>query len=343
MDKIQVVVMGRNYSSLLGMIRAVGVSDCEITLVKTISKTSKKNGLKSFFKNFFIGKPLETQSKYVKKILYAIEPDRESLINVLLNEFFDTKNKVILLPTDDFTASTIDLYQDKLQDKFLFPNILNTKEKIVELMDKDIQKEIAYKNGLNVAKGYVINSNKGKYLLPDDLVYPVFTKPQTSFKGNKDYMKKCEDENELRKFLNDIFEYKECPILVEQYIEIEKEYAILGCSYNKKIVMPAIIEMIKSGSGSHKGVTMVGKVLPLDIESELYKKLELFMKSLDFNGLFDIDLYQSNSRVYFNELNLRFGASGYAITQSGVNLPEIFIKNLYQTLNKVKTKIIQSS
>ena len=143
-------------------------------------------------------------------------------------------------------------------------------------------------------------------------------------------MRKCNNESELRDILNQIAEKTDCEILVEQFIEIEKEYAILGYCNNNKVVMPGIIEMLESGTGAHKGVTLKGKVKRFSQDDILYEKLSNFMSSLNFHGLFDIDLYESNGKIYFNELNLRFGASGFAITSSGCNLPKMLVDALWK-------------
>ena len=60
----------------------------------------------------------------------------------------------------------------------------------------------------------------------------------------------------------------------------------------------------------------------------MFEKIEKFIGALGFIGLFDIDLYECHGTVYFNELNVRQGASGYAITRAGVNLPAMLINTL---------------
>lgn len=347
MSKQQVVILGRNYVSLLGMIRSVGVdNNYDVILVKSVKQIQQKNNLKSIIKKIVFNKAIDEASKYVKKCLYTIEPDREMLINLLLEEFRESEDKVILIPTDDFTASTIDLYQDKLSEKFLFPNILNQKGEVVKIMNKGIQKQLATQSGLNVAKGYIINYSEEKYEIPDGIIYPVFTKPQVSFKGDKTLMKKCNTEEELKKLLNYATQEYKCPILIEQYIEIEKEYGILGCSYNNDVILPGIIKKLESGNGEHKGVTLFGETISFEGNEELYEGIKKFIKELKFNGLFDIDVYESNKVLYFNELNLRFGAAGYAITKAGVNLPQIFIKKLLGKdniqLNQISNKFFVS-
>lgn len=323
-NKIQAVVLGRNWSSLLGMIRAAGQAGCDVTVVRTVRKIPQKGGIKGVLR----GAPIESASKYVKKYLYAIEPDREGLIELLLREFKAVPDKVVLLPTDDFTASTIDIFQEQLRGRFSFPNIDNKPGAVVELMDKNIQKELARSAGLAVAEGWSVSIKDGVYQIPNDIQYPCFTKPQISFMGNKRFMKKCSSYEELKEIADEVQKTFACPILVEQFVEIEKEYAILGFCDGKRVIMPGIIQLELSGHGSHKGVTLFGNVFPVNGFEKLLEMLTNFMLMSSFTGLFDVDVYKSGDRLYFNELNLRFGASGYAITSRGVSLPAYLINYL---------------
>lgn len=334
MEKNCIVIIGRNYTSLLGMIRAVSVLNYDIAVIKIGPKISKN--IKYYIKRILFGKPIESYSKYISSYEYSIEPDREDLYKKIIKFNKEQYNNVILIPTDDYAASTLDIYLDKFPNKFLMQNINNKPGKIIEIMDKNIQKEKARKKNLNVANSWIIKKINKEYEIPKEIEFPIFTKPLISFEGSKRIMKKCNSMEELTKLLSEIPSNLNCSVLAEEFIEIEKEYAILGCSYDGEIIMPGIIQMKKSGNGSHKGVTLEGEVNSFDSESKLYKDLEKYLKSLKFNGLFDIDLYENNGNIYFNELNLRFGASGYSITKSGVNLPEIFIKRM---LNKKTKKI----
>ena len=55
------------------------------------------------------------------------------------------------------------------------------------------------------------------------------------------------------------------------------------------------------------------------------EKIRTFMRSTGYNGLFDIDLVETeDGRIYFLEVNLRYGASGYVVTCEGINLPGMF-------------------
>lgn len=308
----RIVVIGRNYTSRLGMVRALGKCGYEINVINTTRKSVKE---------------IDANSKFVSKYLYSPEPDRKNLIDII-KSFAIANEPVVLIPVDDYAASVIDDNIDLLNDGFLFPNVDMKPGEVNKVMDKEQQKQLAKEAGLNVAEGWVVDIKDHKYELPENIIYPCFPKPQISFKGNKQCMRKCVDEKDLRSVLDDVAAKLDCPILVEQYVEIEKEYGVLGVSIGGLAKTPGIIEKKMIGDGAHKGVTKVGVVTPLNKDAELSKGIHKLILSTKLTGLFDIDLYENNGEIYFNELNLRFGAFGYSIFCAGVNLPEFFVKNL---------------
>lgn len=312
MDKKTVVVIGRNYTSRLGMIRAAGMAGYDVIVIKTEKKNNK------------IENQIDVKSKYVKAFYWVPQPDRNGLVTLLLNTIKKDNEKMVLLPTDDYSASTLDMNYDKLSEFFLIPNIEGKQGKLLYYMDKNLQKEIAEKRGLSVAKGWTSNYIDTAYEIPADIVFPCFVKPQISIAGSKAMMKKCNTYEELRSSLECCAQTSKEPILIEEFLEIEKEYAILGyCNYDF-VVMPALLEMITN----HLGVIAQGRILPIENYNSLIESLIDFMKQFNFHGLFDIDLIEANGKIYFNELNLRFGASGYAVALMGVNLPEMLIYDL---------------
>ena len=314
---MQVVVLGRNYSSLLGMIRAVGQAGYMVTVIRTVNKIPAKMSIKKLVK----GAPIESKSKYVKKYLYAIEPDGKGMIEMIKKEFNEVEEKIVLLPTDDFVAAAIDLHQKLLDQKFLFPHIEHRPGAVVELMDKEFQKKVASEVGLKVVKGWTVKIKNGKYQIPEEIEYP-------SFMGDKQCMKRCDNVIELENVIAEVADKADCPILIEKYIEIEHEYAILGYTDGKTVVLPGVIELLQSGSGAHRGVTLLGELKAFDGIEPLKQQLQHLIETLHFIGLFDIDVYRAKGNFYFNELNMRFGASGYAITKAGINLPEMLIHKL---------------
>lgn len=316
------VVIGRNYTSRLGMIRAAGMAGCDVVDIATVRR------IPSGLKDRIMGntKPVDSHSKYVKRLLFSIEPDREALIDLLLKECMAGGEKVILLPVDDFAASTIDLFQERLEPHFLYPHIEHKPGEIFRLMDKGVQKQLAREAGLPVANGWAIEIHDGRYRIPTDITYPCFPKPEISVQGDKQIMKKCSTEAELRGVLDAVAAATDdCPVLVEEYIELQKEYGILGFCDQGKVTIPGIVEKKRIGNGKHKGVTMTGLYSPLEAFGSLGEKLSGFMSKVSLTGLFDIDLYEKDGVIFFNELNLRLGAFGYAAVCAGFNLPGCFI------------------
>ena len=140
-------------------------------------------------------------------------------------------------------------------------------------------------------------------------------------------LRKCNSESELIDHLNSLSRYKNIDFLIEDYKEIEKEFAVLGFSDGENVIIPGILEILRLAHGSHYGVAIQGKVYPVTGEHEkLVGLFKEYVLSIGFVGIFDIDYFKSGDVFYFGELNLRFGGSGYAYTKMGVNLPKMFVR-----------------
>ncbi len=313
LENVTAVVMGRNYTSRLGMIRAAGEAGCRVAVVRTDVHDEKP----------------DAKSRYVTSYDTVKESDGEGLVRLLIEKFGNCEGPVVLLPTDDFTASVTDRYQEKFPGSFLYPNIGKKAGEIVRCMDKALQKRIAAESGIGVAKSWVCRYENGAYEVPEEIEYPCFVKPETSYLGSKMIMRRCDSREELTAHLakwvkNHAGDSRNTDVLAEEFISIEKEYALLGFCDGDRVLIPGIIEMLSD----HRGVTASGIIRPLDPQSDLARKLSDMMSRYGFTGLFDVDMYESRGKLYFCELNLRMGASGYAVTRSGVNLPAVFIRTV---------------
>ena len=319
----KVVIIGHGFTSRLAVIRSVAQIGCEVTVV--VMTQYKKDG-----KTLRTKKPIDCYSKYISHVFYCPASDEEALINLLLESCKDTQQKVVIIPDSDFSAATIDKYQERLKDFFLFPHIQHIPGAIATWMQKPNQKELAEKIGLNVAKGSIIDITNHQFVIPKEIDYPCFTKPLITKNGGKRLFRKCENETNLREALDYAGNLHEnIQILVEDYKHIDKEYAVVGFSDGKEVIIPGIIQMIVMSRGGHFGVACQGKITPTEGFNDLITKFKKLVLEIGFVGLFDIDFYESNGILYFCELNLRFGGSGYALTKMGVNLPGIMVKTFY--------------
>ena len=317
----KVVIIGHGFTSRLAVTRSVAQIGCEVTLIVM-------TGYRRFSKKLNTMKPIDGYSKYVSRILYCYSKDEEGLIKLLQNECTDTEQKVVIIPDSDFSAAVIDKNQERLREHFLFPHIHYTPGAIAEWMDKVKQKKLARKIGLNVANATIIDVQSGSYTIPLTIKYPCFSKPLATIKGGKRLLKKCDNEPELRGILEKACNIGVMHVLVEDFKKIDTEYAVLGFSDGRNVIIPGVIQILQMAHGGHYGVACQGKIMPITGFETIVEQFRQFILQIGYVGLFDIDFYKSGGILYFGELNLRFGGSGYAVTAMGVNLPAMLVKTL---------------
>lgn len=311
----KVVIIGHSTTLRLGMVRAIGELGCKIDVI--VLGCSERFGLP---------KPFDCYSKYISQVFFCSASNGNQLVDILLNECRASDQKVILFPTSDFSAIVIDNHKSVLSEYFLFPHISQSFYSVQDWMDKSKQKELARKVGLNVPNSHVIIIKDRIYSLPAGIDFPCFTKPTVSIEGGKAWFRRCDSQDELCRMLNSFGEKNDASILVEDYKEIEQEYAVIGFSDGNKVIIPGIVHL-EDQTLSHYGVAMTGTVYPVGEFENIIAQFKSFVLQMGFVGVFDIDFYFCKGRYYFGEMNLRPGASGYAITKLGVNLPAMLVRN----------------
>lgn len=319
-QKQKVVVIGHGSTSRLGLVRAVAELGCEVSVIVMA-------GFYPFTKKLNKNKPFDCSSKYVSHVYYCYRIDDEELIKILLDKCADPGQKVIILPSSDFSAATIDKNKAILSEHFLFPQITTPLKSIHYWMDKERQKEMAREIGLNVPDAHVVAIQNRSYTLPEGISYPCFTKALVTLVGGKQCFNRCNNPQELCRALDAIATKQDAQILVEDFKEIETEYAVLGFSDGKEVVIPGVVHLL-SQTASHYGIARTGEISPIAGFEPLLEQFKEFVRRIGFVGIFDIDFYYSEGRFYFGEMNLRFGGSGYAVTRLGVNLPAMLVRHL---------------
>ena len=311
------VLIGHNFNSILGLARALGGNGWKVSAIRTGYKRKK-----SFIGN--LGLSPEAHSKYISFYKRIDGDNTEELLRELRKLSAGASAKGILLPVDDLSATFVDENLSLLSDLYYVPNVNGTPGEVIRLMDKYYQKQLAIKAGLPVPRGWSIRIEGGSYQIPEDIMYPCFAKTDTPILGRKHYMGKCDSKDELAKLLDRTATACDCEMLVEEYIPIEKEYGCVGVSDGKHVCIPGIAEKTMLGHGTNAGVTVRGKIHLPDEYPETRDKMKEFIASTGFQGIFDIDLYEAEGIVYFNELNVRMGAEGVGTLLAGVNLAEMF-------------------
>lgn len=325
--KPKVVIIGHSYTSRLGLIRSVGLCGYDVTVIVTMYGKVKKS------------KPLDCYSKYVHKVLYCGAKDREGLISLLLSQCKGEHQKAVLIPDSDWSAAIVDGYKDELNKYFLLPH---TNIRDVEYwMDKKNQKLLAAEVGLVAPNATPIHIKDANIVIPNAVEYPCFTKALLTMGGGKQCFKRCDNPSELRSALSSFAHRGFCDILVEDYIDIEKEYAVVGYSNGQQVIIPAVIEFIENCK-SHNGIARKGTVRPILGFEDCITLFKEYVKRTGFVGLFDIDFFYSQGAYVFGEMNFRFGGSGYAVTKMGVNLPAMFVQDIF-TGSRSEERLVSKS
>lgn len=305
------IVIGRYYTTRLTLIRAAGMVGCDVVVIQT------QAGQHEILK-------IDASSKFVIGSEISNEPDQDDLITKI-RKYASTDRKVVILPADDYAASVIDLHLDILKkDGFLYPHVNNEQGAVTRLMDKSYQKKLAQEACFKTAKCWIAEYKDGAYHVPDDVVFPCFTKAENSYTsgGLKHHQKKCNTFDELQNVLGEIAKVSRVSVLLEEYCEIDKEYGVQGVSLNDRIIAPTAI----AKHSSRTGITATGSIFSIAKIPHLQEKLASFMHKTQFYGIFDIEFFMSKGEWYFNELNVRLGANGFALTYGVANVPGDFIR-----------------
>jgi len=315
--KNKVLIIGQNYSTSYGVIRALGEAGYRCEVGKRIC-----NKIPRFLTP-------ELKSKYVDKYAYLMTDDDSSMIHCIISNFAIEGERKVLIPTDDFCVALVDRNLKILQKYFYLPNINGKQGEMSKMTDKLYQKEIIRQYDIQTADICVINRKTDiDTTILENISYPCFIKPLSSVGNPKYLIQKCSSYEELVSGLTGAFNDRGCKMLVEKFIEVETEYTIPGIAIDGNVLIPSLLEKTEIGSGSHKGVTISGVVHSSEKFDELVRKLKRFVKDIGLTGIFDIEVLYSKGDYYFNELNLRYGAAGYALTGSGINLPEYYVESL---------------
>lgn len=317
-ERPRVMVAGRNYCSNLCMAKSLGDAGYEVEVLRIFQKRPKRRNLMKVLKP-------DAYSKHIKAFYICVTRRRSKRLVKRLIQLADLNNKMLLIPADDLVAAIVDDYYDELKEYYILPNVNDTAGEVNRLMTKEVQKDLALKAGLPVVKSCVIRTENGEFEIPDSVTYPCFIKPNVSKNSSKSRMRKCESEQELRDSLTEFSRKKDIEMLVEDFVDIAREYSILGVSTKEGVVGPGFFVAEEGGQKEHRGVALIGRLLPVSEQQQLIDDILKFIETLKFDGLYDVDLIETaDGKMYFVELNMRFGASGYAVAKAGVNLPGMF-------------------
>ena len=130
-DRPSIIVLSRNYSTGLGLIRSLGAAGYTVDLLASARRKNSSS--------------IASSSKYVRRSVEFLKPDiyddrGEEIVEYLLKIAQEEEGRRVLFPADDYTTSVIDLNRERLSEHYLMPGTGDgTDGQLLKLMQKNIQ------------------------------------------------------------------------------------------------------------------------------------------------------------------------------------------------------------
>ena len=295
-----IIIFGSAYYNTIGLVHSLGEAGFSVDLL-VVGKDADRCSYRF--------------SKYVKRYLTA-DTDEEG-VALLKKEYANEVEKPIILFAGDPSICVVDRHYDELQGRFLFFNC-GEQGRVNFFMDKVNTFKVAKECGIALIRTWFV---KDISRLPADLKYPILTKGANSTKSNKGHMNVFEDEDSLKNSLCPGVEY-----LFQEYLEKECELNLVGLSvdHGERILLPAAIRKIRDDlhrQSVYIRLDDINDYPDLDVES-----VRIFVRALQYEGIFSVELLKSRGKYYFLEVNLRNDGCGYLYTAAGINYPALWVK-----------------
>ena len=296
---MKVIVIGGNHVNTLGLIRSIGEKGLPVYLL-----LEHQENLDTCYLRF---------SKYITKIYHL--KDETEILTILKCDFGNDEIKPVILCASDASICLLDEHYDELKDSFLFFNA-GKKGRINYFMNKNNMFSLAEKCGLRIIKTWQLKEGD---IIPDDINYPCFSKPQNSALYGKKGTGINYTEDELKEKLN------LCPdLLVQEFIDKEYEIDINGFSYNhgENVLINSVCRKIRDYTDRQTQYVVLEDIslYPM-VDLTAIKKL---VNTIGYEGIFSVELMYKDGIYYFLEINLRNDAANYLYTKGGYNYPYLW-------------------
>lgn len=308
---MDIVVIGSLHHNTLGVVRSLG--EAGIT---------QKNLFVLLVDDHFRETNLISSSKYVNKNNIYSVTDYADIPEWLINNQ-DGHKKVIICCSDGAAEAVIGT-SDILSKSYQTPR---TVKPISSLTVKSYQDKVAEGCGLAIP----ISSDYQTTGTIDWELFPCIIKPYKSATGaGKNDVRIINSKEELAQNISTV---EADNIQIQQYIDKEMEFQLIGCSLNagEKIIIPGFTKLIRQPKNTNTGYLLYSPIDQLDFDREAVEK---FIRTIGYSGLFSVEFIRGkDGKDYFLEINMRNDGNAYCVESAGVNLPYIWV--YYQTYGKM--------
>ena len=305
----EIIIVGGDHYNALGVIRSLG--ECGIKPIFILLSDNKEN--------------MSSHSKYIKKLFILSHQEEKDLDEFLINNFSNTDLKPIIIPTGDPVEKYLDIHFNKLNEFFILPNIANKEKNVLKHMDKLFQYNLTQKYNIPMAKTYLFKLDEPIDI--DSLPNKIIIKPYISADGNKSDIRISEGKKEIEQNIEEFKNKGYKSVLIQEFLDYEMEYAMMGFS-NKGVVTIPGINSNNFIFPSERGNTSYAEMFPLEDFKYDISKIVKMIEEMNYTGLFEIEMFLMNNKIYFNEMNFRNSANLYGYKGANINYVYLYLCSL---------------
>ncbi len=315
-QECSIIILGRLCTTILDMARSLGKAGCRVyPAIQTPY-------------DFYIR--ILKSSRYCVQVCRLSRKSNEQALDDLLRFSESIPKPILLIPIDDVFVEFIDRYFDVLNPLFTLPVHPEAKQGyLTGLMDKHYQRSLAQSAGLPVQDEWKVDLQSAIEI--PEITYPCFCKPAVSAEGGKIDQKKCDSEPALLKHLEHLKNDRNIrSAVIQKYLNISEEYIVLGvCTAGEAKIVGVVRKIVRTRNTPGLGV--VGVLEPISSVGPLRpveENILRFLKETKHVGLFDLEFFEADNTLYFNEFNVRSSGLGYCMDKAGVNAPLYLVNSL---------------
>lgn len=300
----KVIIVGGDHHNTLGLVRAFGMKGYNVVLFVIAANH------KSFV----------AHSKYVNEC--HVVDDESKVLDILLSETNNHECRIPIITASDQSAELLDNYYNELSDHYIIANCGGKQGGISKWMNKERMLAEAKKCGLNQPFSMFVNIKEGCYIDETIVPFPCVVKPTMSSHASKNDFRICNDLNNLKEVLNDMAK-RNISVVVQEFVKIDYEFLIIGarCRNTGK-------NHIVGGLHKHKcckDVNNMGMLVTAETTSRIphgidLSKVNVFLDSIDYEGVYSLEFMISGDKAFFTEINLRNDGCLFCWTNAGCNI-----------------------
>lgn len=319
----KVIIVGGDHHNTLGLVRAFGQAGYYVMLFVVAENN------KSFV----------SYSKYVSKC--CIVDDDDKVIELLLSRTLETSIRIPIITATDKSAENLDDHYIDLSKHYILANCSEKQGGISRWMNKEYMLKEASKYGLLQPFSLFVDSNTDFKADTTHVPFPCVVKPIKSSMSSKNDFRICNNNSELRDVLTDMTN-RGVSTVIQEFINIEYEFLIIGARCRKTYKNHVV-----GGLHKHKcckDINNMGMLVTAETTPDIpigidIAKLDAFLESIDYEGLYSVEFMISGDKAYFTEINLRNDGCLFCWTNAGCNIAVNWVREMTEDIEPIYNKI----